>query len=42
MSIAPRGVGSVYELFGKKRKGDDTQNENMKFEVGDEGGETGP
>ena len=37
VSIAPRGVGSVYELF-KKKKGD-AENENTELEIGDEGGD---
>lgn len=41
VSIAPRGVGSVYGLFKKKEEEDaenaDTENEGTKTEVGDEG-----
>lgn len=41
VNIAPKGVGSVYRLFEKKNedvKKEDTENEDMKTKVGDEGG----
>lgn len=40
VSIAPRGVGSVYGLFGKKKtekEGEDRENEEVNMTVGDEG-----
>ena len=37
VNIAPSGVGSVYGMFQKKKKSEDTENE-VNTEIGDEGG----
>lgn len=41
VNIAPKGVGSVYGMFKKDEdvKSEDTENEDMKINVGDEGEE---